>query len=133
MITHITSHRQLPPYAHAIIAARQRRSGDLHKFWGTSPDGHHPQIILCCGPSAWDAARDWAGRRLVTLLPPENAPDNYDWRFMAGTDPVLLWRCGSIEGNVVMQLVHAVMRDGTDRVLEIGTGTRYIAEVTHAA
>jgi hypothetical protein len=127
----IHTRRRLPPYAREIIAARQ--TGDLRGYWGTSPDGQHPQIILCCGSNAWDAARDWAGRRLVTLLPPSDTPDEYDWRFMAGADPILLWRYGSIDGNDVIQLLHAVMRDGTNRVLEVGTGARYVAEVTHAA
>lgn len=117
--------RKLPPYAHDIIAARQ--SGE-HR-WGTSSDGQHPTLIVCVGRDAWRVARDWTGHRLVTLLPPGEDPALLDWRCLSKADPVLMWRCGAVGGDVVLELLKAIMRDGTDRVMDIATGNRYVARV----
>lgn len=125
------NHRRLPPYAKEIIAARKR--GNLQAWWGSSPNGKSPTLIVCAGELAWRTARDWASHRLITLLPPGDEADSYDWRCLAGADPVLLWRCGSVDGEALEKLLKAVMRDGTDRILDLLTGTRYVAEVTRAA
>lgn len=119
--------RRLPPYAHEILSARQ--AGDFRGTWGASADGCTPTITLCVGHDAWYAARDWAGRRLITLLPPGEDPEQFDWRCIAGADPLLLWRCGPVDGEVLVALLKAIMRDGTDRVLDLATGKRYVARV----
>ncbi len=120
--------RRLPPYAREILAARQ--SGERH--WGMSADGRTPTITLCVGHDAWRAARDWVGHRLITLLPPGEDPALFNWRCLAEADPVLLWRCGAVDGDVLLELLRAVMRDGTDRVLDLTTGIRYVARVEEA-
>lgn len=42
---------------------------------------------------------------------------------------VALWRCGDVDGDVLAALLRAIMRDGTDRVLDLATGNRYVARV----
>jgi len=123
--------RRLPPYARKIIAARS--SSNLRRWWGTSPDGQHPTLIVCAGKGAWHTAVDWEGHRLVTLLPPGDDPDRYDWTCLAGTDPVLLWRCGATDEDDLARLLPAIMRDGTNQILDVLLGTQYIAEVQYAA
>lgn len=125
------SRRKLPPYARDILAARQ--TSDLRGCWGTSPDGRHRVLTVCVGSDAWRVARDWAGHRLVTLLSPGEDPALFDWGCLAGTDPVLMWRCGAVDGDVLAALLRAIMRDGTDRVLDLATGNRYVARVQEAS
>lgn len=122
--------RKLPPYAHDILAVRQ--AGTLRGRWGTSSDGRAPSLFLCVGSDAWRVARQWAGHRLVTLMPPSEDPAGFDWRCLAGADPVLLWRCGIVDGDILAALLQAVMRDGTDRVLDLVTGNRYVARIKEA-
>ncbi len=101
-------------------------------LWGAAPDGHSTPVTLCVGEHAWPAARQWHGYRLITLLPPGEDPEIFDWRCLADADPVLLWRCGAVTDDM-QALMRAVIRDGTDRILDLLTGTRYVAEVTRAA
>lgn len=116
--------RRLPPYAKDILAARH--TGNLRGRWGVSPDGRSAPVTLCVGEHAWTAARQWSGHRLITLLPPGEDPASFDWACLRGSDPVLLWRCGTVTDDV-QALMRAVMRDGTDRVLDLVTGVRYRA------
>ncbi|MFZ5620688.1 MAG: hypothetical protein ACOY5W_06670 [Pseudomonadota bacterium] len=124
------SGRRLPPFAKSILAAR--RAGSFRGQWGASPDGRSAPATLCIGSDAWTPAWEWAGHRLITLLPPGEDPGSFDWRCLAGSDPVLLWRCGEVDGGVMNALLVAVMRDGTDRVLDLATGSRYVARVEEA-
>lgn len=117
----------LPPFGREILLVRQ--SGHCRGKWGTSPNGRIPTLFLCVGSDSWRVAREWTGRRLITLLPPGEDSDAFDWRFLAGADPVLLWRCGDVDGDVLAALLRAIMRDGTDRVLDLATGNRYVARV----
>lgn len=116
--------RMLPPYAKEILAAR--RTGNLQGRWGASPDGLSVPVTLCVGENAWIAARQWSGHRLITLLPPGEDPAAFDWSCLRGADPVLLWRCGQVTDDV-RALMKAVMRDGTERALDLVTGVRYNA------
>lgn len=118
--------RPAPPYAREIAAALA--SGNLCNCWGTSGDGKHPTLWLLVGSLAWRQARTWHGTRLVTLLPPDNDPESLDWAVLAGHDPVMLLRCGDVAGDIIRRLLAAVMRDGTLRVLDVLTGTRYVCE-----
>lgn len=113
---------RLPPYAQSILAAR--RSGNLTGQWGAAADGKSAPVTLCVGSDAWTPAREWNGHRLITLLPPGDEPGSFDWRCLAGSD-VLLWRCGTVDGDILHALLRAVMRDGVVRVLDLMTGTLY--------
>lgn len=117
------SGRRLPPFAKSIIKAR--RSGSLTGQWGAAADGQSAPVTLCIGSDAWTPAREWHGRRLITLLPPGEDPAGFDWRCLAGSDPILLWRCGHVDGDVLQALLVAVMRDGAERVLDLADGTLY--------
>lgn len=120
----VNPNRRLPPYAKAIITAR--RTGRLHGRWGASPDGRSAPVTLCVGEHAWTTARQWSGHRLITLLPPGEDPAGFDWSCLRDTNPVLLWRCGTVTDDV-QQLLRAIMRDGVGRVLDLLTGVRYNA------
>lgn len=123
--------RKLPPYGRSLV--KIRAMGALSDKWGTSPDGRNPTIIVCAGENAWDAAREWSETRLVVLCPPGEDPRSLDWSCCDGADPVLLWRCGRIDEGHIRELVHAILRDGTNRILDVAYGTRYLAEVRNAA
>jgi hypothetical protein len=123
-ITHPS--QPLPPYGRALLSAEGPR-------WGTSPNGEHVTINVCIGSQAWETARQWAPTRLVALCPPGEDPKLYDWRFCAGADPIVLWRCGDVDGVQFLDLVRAILAAGVTRVLDADTGTRYLAkEVTRA-
>jgi hypothetical protein len=117
--------RRLPPYGRQMIEARR---GDLSRWWGTSPDGQHPSITVCVGKDAWRVKREWPNRLMVVC--PDEPPEGFDWTCCAGADPVLLWRCGPAEGEQVRRLIMALMRDGTNRVLDEALN-RFVAEVRH--
>ncbi|WP_018231733.1 hypothetical protein [Thioalkalivibrio thiocyanodenitrificans] len=118
--------RKLPPYGRQIAEALR---GDLSGWWGTSADGKNPSIIVCCGSDAWTVAREWHDHRLVTLCPPDADPWSFDWRFCAASEPLLLWRCGAVDGNHLMETVRAILSDGTNRIFDIHAGIRYRAQV----
>jgi hypothetical protein len=118
--------RRLPPYGRQIIEARR---GDLSRWWGTSADGTTPTLICCCGSDAWDVAREWHDHRLVTLCPPDADPWSFDWRCLVGADPLLLWRCGDVDGAHLMELARAILTAGVDRIFDVHAGVRYVAEV----
>lgn len=120
--------RRLPPFGRQILDARR---GDLSRWWGTSADGLHPSITVCCGRDAWDVRRTWPNR-LMLVCPVGEGPEVMDWSCCANADPVLLMRCGPTQGNQVQALVAAMMRDGVDRVLDAETGARFVVEVCHA-
>lgn len=115
--------RRLPPYARELIDARR---GDLRRYVGTSPDGRHPTLFLLAGADCWPVARQWHGRRLLVLLPPGDQPEAYRWECLRDADPVLLWRCGELDGDTLQRLLVAAMRGGVRRVFDPMTGTRYV-------
>ncbi|MCG5509625.1 hypothetical protein [Ectothiorhodospira lacustris] len=129
--------KRLPPFGRQITQARQ---GNLPGYWGTSPDGRHPSLWCVVGSRAWDAARAaWnppqpRSPRLVTACPPGEDPADMDWQCLAGADPVLLVRAGDVDGDQVHGLVVAMLTAGVGRILDMGTGNRYMSrEADHAA
>ncbi|SEQ01332.1 hypothetical protein SAMN05421693_11420 [Ectothiorhodospira magna] len=129
--------RQLPPYGKRIIQARR---GNLSGHWGTSADGRHPSLWCAVGSGAWDAARAYwnpprnFGPRLVAVCPPGEDPAALDWSCLAGSPPVLLVRAGDVDGEQVHRLVTALLTAGVGRILDMGTGNRYLSKETdHAA
>lgn len=120
--------RRLPPYAREL-GARLRVPASFKDYVGTSADGRHPTIWLGVGPNAWDWARKNQGLRLLSLLPPGDDPAAYDWRLLAGHNPVFIVSCGDVTDGEVRALVAAIMRDGTQRVIHGGElkVTRYIS------
>lgn len=114
---------RLPPFAQSILAAR--RSGNHAGIWGAASDGKSAPITICIGSDAWRPAREWHGHRLITLLPPGEDPASFNWSCLAGGDPVLLWRCGAVDGDTLHALLRAVMRDGVVRVFDLSTGVLF--------
>lgn len=91
-------------------------------------------VWIAIGPNSWRYAQDRAGtRHIVIVCPPGDDPVAYDWTICAGHDPVLLVRAGPTDGDQVRAIIEALIRDGTDRVLD-DAGALYVArEVAHAA
>lgn len=126
------SRRRPPPYSRDLAATLA--TGNLSDWWGSSSDGHHATLWLLVGADAWRVAQSWRhARRLVTLLPPEQNPEDFTWRVLAGHDPILMMRCGATAGEVVERLLHAAMVDGVQRVIDINTGLRYVSSEEIAA
>lgn len=114
------SRRRLPPYL-------RRHVDQLRKEASSS-------VWIAIGADAWQWARTRdRSHHIAIVCPLGDDPAGYDWRPCAGHDPVLLVRAGPTEGEQVRALIEAVIRDGTDRVMDNG-GALYVAqEVAHAA
>lgn len=123
---HPTARRRLPPYGRAVLHAR--RTGQLRGYIGTSPDGANPTLWLLVGPDAWTVAERWYTHRLLIVAPADEDPAIRDWSCLVDADPVLLVRCGPVDGDHLERLLAAVMRDGVQRTLDLETGVRYVAE-----
>lgn len=117
-----------PPYAKAIkLAAPSTWS----RFEGMSPDGHNTTFWVAAGSDAWGWARRQKDRRLVTLLPPDEEPENLDWSLLRGHPPVLVKITGEIDPEVTDRLAAAILRDGGGYVLVLphdGECVRYTVE-----
>ena len=101
-------------------------------MWGC--DGTRPSITIAVGATAWAWAKQWHQTRLVLCLPPAEYASRFDWSLCAGHDPILLQACGTVPVGVVDNLVHALLRDGVQRALELETMDRFEAEgERHAA
>jgi len=108
--------RRLPPYSHEL-AARLRQPKNFSRYAGTSANGRNPQLWCGIGPRVWDWAQRFFDRRLLTLLPPGDDPEIFDWRLLAGNDPLFVVACGPVEQSEIRALVAAMMRDGTKKIL----------------
>lgn len=128
-----TGRGNLAPYGRHVLAAR--RSGELCGFVGTSRDGLTPTIWLLVGINAWTVARRWSRDRLIVVAPCDEDAATFDWSCIGGADPVLLVRCGDVDGRYLERALAAVFRDGVDRILDLDTGVRYVAqrEIRHVA
>lgn len=71
--------KPLPPFGAEFLRARA--------IGPVSP----PELVVCTGPSAWDAAADRrAGGRQAVVLPPGHAPEDYRWSLAAGLDVLVV-------------------------------------------
>ena len=117
---------------HPFPGVVQRRLPPYLKRQSWKPRG---TIWVVVGSGAWAFARDRVDEHhlgVFTLLPPGEDPATFDWRLLAGHDPILLVQAGAIDGDQVRQLAHAILMDGTERILT-EDGGRYVREVTRAA
>lgn len=121
--------RRLPPFAREL-AARLANRASWPRWAGTSPDGHHISIWVGLGPDAWQWAREHINQRMLTIIPPDEDPNSYDWRMLAGHDPVILFSAGDTSGDEVRAVVSAMMRAGVKGVVhgDAGKITRYRME-----
>lgn len=126
-----TARRRLPPYGRHILHVRRR--GNLRGFVGTSASGRYCTVWLLVGSDAWDLAQYWRATRLIIVAPTNADPRAFDWSPLAAADPVLLVRVGSIDGAHLERVLAAVMRDGVQRVFDLYTGDRYIANHSEVA
>ena len=117
----------LPPYGRTL-ADRLSKPATWPQYAGTSPDGAAVTVWVALGPGAWDWAQDGADAFLLTILPPGADPASYDWRCLAGHDPVILQRCGPVQESDIHALADALLRDGVQRVLDGAMGIRYRRE-----
>lgn len=117
--------RRQPPYARELAC---RLRGDIRSFFGTSPDGTRPTMLVLIGPAAWDIAATWERDRLLTILPPGEDPAKYDWRALRAADPVLAWECGDIDEAELYGLAWALFRDGVSRMFCVPSGLRFLAD-----
>lgn len=115
-----TARRRLPPYLHRH--AERLRTDASATVW------------IAIGSGAWRWAQERMRSHIVIVVPPGDDPIGYDWTACSGHDPILLYRAGPADGDQVRTLVEAVIRDGTDRVLDNQDGALYIVQgVDHAA
>ena len=122
--------RPLPPYS--LLLRRWLRADPKLPMWGCA--GDTPAVTIAIGATAWAWARRWYGIRLNLVLPPGESPARFDWRLCSGCDPVLLQACGTVPDGAIDSLVNSLLRDGTERVLDVDSGTEFFAEaVQHAA
>lgn len=117
------SGRPLPPFGRelrALLAADPRP-------WRWGANGDRAAITVAIGTDAWSYARAWHPHRLVLVVPPRELASRFDWSDCAGHDPVLLMQCGDVQDGEVERVARALMRDGAERVLELGGMAEYFA------
>jgi hypothetical protein len=111
-----------PPFAHKVAAALS--AGELAKLAFSSPNGRHISPVVACGSTAWSIGHALDAKRCLYLVcPPTDRPDIFDWRVMAGHDPILLFS----EDGEHDALAAALIRDGVKRVVCCRTGRRWVA------
>lgn len=114
-----------PPYAREL---RDRLAGDLRGYWGTSPDGQHATLLIVLGSQAWRVAEQWRADRLLTVLPPGSNPAEFDWQIMRASSPPIAWSFGTVSDDELYALARALFRDGSDRLLALPSGLRFVKE-----
>ncbi len=115
--------RPLPPFGR-ILQQRIADRSNWHRWWGCTATGL--SVFVVTGVGAWNWARWRLPTRLVLVAPPGTDPEAYDWRLLAGHDPILLMAAGQTDGEHVRRLVIALMGAGISRVLDLrGGGTLY--------
>ena len=118
--------RRQPPYA-KILRARLADSTSWWKWSGTSAVGT-VTIWVACGPDCWNWARKRIGTFLVTLCPPNEPPERFDWSLLAGHDPILVERCGKVSDDFAHRLCAALINDGVTRILDLETGNLHTVQ-----
>ncbi len=126
------SHKHLkrPPYS-AYLCAALRHPEKWPQYAGTAPDGSSVSIFLTVGSKAWKRARDLENSHLFVVLPPGDDPLLYDWRSLAGHDPIV----AIVEGEPPSEkefynLASALIRDGVKRFTRPGKGGRCIRHLS---
>lgn len=127
------NHSRTPPYGTRLRAVLAQPS-TWPWYIGTSANGQGLTLNVLTGSDAWRLAGQWTEQpRLYVLAPIGDDPARFDWRLLAGHDPVLLHIIGQVDGDHIRRLVPAILGDGTRRVLRMDNGVMYIAEVRHVA
>lgn len=127
-ISRADMNRRLPPYT-TQLRKRLGNRDTWHSWFGTSSDGENVTLFLICGSDAWSWASKWINSRLFVVLPPEDAPEAYDWSILSGHPPVLIYRAGHVHPEIVDRLAAAAIRCGVERLLLMGTGgVRYLTD-----
>ncbi|MGM0553283.1 MAG: hypothetical protein ACQETK_05700 [Pseudomonadota bacterium] len=106
-----TDSRRLPPYARQRLQALR---DPLATVW----------VPIGSGVWGWTRQRP---AHLILPVPPGEDPAHFDWRCCAGHEPILVVRCGAVDGDRMERLLRTLLRDGVRRVLD-DTGVRYLAE-----
>ncbi len=113
--------RRLPPYARVLVSRLAARdTWQPYQYVGTSLDGCCPQLWVFFGPDAWNIAKERIGHYLLVVAPYGEDPAMFDWRILAGNDPIIIQPFGSMSGDSLQALVSALVRDGVKRALYLG-------------
>ena len=123
------SARPLPPYGAEL--RRWLLANPKPRMWGCN--GDKAAVTVAVGSSAWGWAKQWHQTRLVLCLPSGESASRFSWSLCAGCDPVLLQACGTVSDGEVDNLVHALLRGGVQRVLDLETMNRFEAEAVQRA
>lgn len=107
--------RKLPAYGKRLVDVISRPEC-WRDYAGTSPDGSGLSIWVAIGPEAWQFARD-RGRMLIAVIPEGENPENFNFSFVRGQDPILIEQCGECGIDFIQAVVAALIRDGARRVL----------------
>lgn len=128
---HSATPRRQPPFGRELSTRLADRSS-WPRWMGTSADGRHLSIWVAIGPDAWAWAREHIERRLLLIVPPSEDPSAFDWRALAGHDPIILFSAGDTTGDEVRAAVLAMMSCGVNKIIHGGSNgiTRYRREGT---
>ena len=112
-ISHETIKRA--PYSEYLRAALNHPE-NWPQYAGTSADCSAVSVFLLVGSESWNKARNLENTHLFALLPPGDDPFLYDWRVLAGHDPIV----AIVEGQPPSEkdfynLASALIRDGIKR------------------
>lgn len=129
--SHNAPSRRTPPFGKEL-AARLADRASLPRWAGTSPDGQHLSIWVSIGPNSWQWAREHIDHRLLLIVPSGEDPAAFDWRILAGHDPVILFSAGDTSSDEIKAAVLALMTCGVNKIIHGGPAgiVRYRREGT---
>ena len=108
--------RKLPPYGRRVAAALSEPAS-WRNYIGTSADGSGVTLWIAIGSEAWEwAAERREHRHLVVAIPPDVDPKAFNWKFMAGHDPIMLCGAGEVDAEHAKAAATALLRDGVQHV-----------------
>jgi hypothetical protein len=81
----------LPPYGARLLDAIRR--------------GEHTNTYICAGPDSWNQHRIRVDR---VVLPPDAAPDDFDWSIFRGQQPTVI--AGDAEQGRITRLIWLLLR-----------------------
>ena len=78
-------------------------------------DPNLPLAFLYFGPNAWSAKKDMGITDRAIILPPYEAPQDYDWRFLR--DQIVVAKAlGVTEEKYRRRLAYEILKAGAERV-----------------
>ncbi len=115
-----------PPYRKRAVAMLRT---SLKESWGVSVDGTQATVWALVGDQAWNVAKHWLDTPRIFIVIPDM--EDYDYRALAGHDPLILLVCGDASHLSLPAIGKAMITQGIERVLLIGENGNQIMKASN--